>query len=268
MAKKPNLPKGISSYTTKDGGIRYRVRIFATGKQWAVGSFDSLQHAKTALTIEKGLIASRQWAPPPQRRKEESELANLEAGRSLTVAEWSSQWLDKQRALVQAGRLSEGTIVTRTSLLKRNVLPTIGHVPLREVTPESIENLVSAISEKPAKRAPTSRRNGTVANVVSLLKTLFNAAVSEGAGGIEVSLVKISTRSTERIQRVVDGSDYATPEEVAQLAIGMPTHLRLAVLLGSWCGLRQGEVLGLKRKDFHSRDKPNFAEVSVERQWK
>lgn len=47
MAKKPNLPKGISTYTTREGDIRYRVRVYASGKQWAVGSFDSLQHART-----------------------------------------------------------------------------------------------------------------------------------------------------------------------------------------------------------------------------
>lgn len=267
MAKKPNLPKGISTYITRDKDVRYRVRIFASGKQWAVGSYDSLQHARKALDIEKGLLASGQWTPPPQRKKKETDRAALESSKRLTVKEWSNQWLDKQRGLVETGRLSEGTVVTRTSLLKQNVLPVIGDLPLSQVAPSDIEGLVSALSAKPAKRAPGARRNGSVANVVSLLKTLFNAAISEGAGGLEASPVKIPTPSTTRIQRVADGSDYATPHEVAELALGMPERLRLAVLLGSWCGLRQGEVLGLKREDFIAQDGREFAQLKIERQW-
>ncbi len=184
MAKKPNLPKGISTYTTREGDIRYRVRVYASGKQWAVGSFDSLQHARTALNIEKGQIAARQWVPPPQRRKEEADRAAREAGQRLTVADWAAQWLERQRSRVKAGRLAQGTVVTRTSLLKQNILPVIGDLPLNEVTSEVIEDLVSTLSEKSARRIPGARRNGSVSNVVSLLKTLFNEAVSEGAGGL------------------------------------------------------------------------------------
>lgn len=183
MAKKPNLPKGISTYTTKGGDVRYRVRIYALGKQWTIGSHDSLQHAKVALDIEKGLLASRQWTPPPQRRQEEADRLALQAGKRLTVAEWSTQWLEKQRSR----GLSEGTIVTRTSLLRRNIIPVIGDMPLSEVRPETLDELVADLSKKPAKRAPGARRNGSVANVLSLLKTLFNEAASEGAGGLEIS---------------------------------------------------------------------------------
>ena len=41
----------------------------------------------------------------------------------------------------------------------------------------------------------------------------------------------------------------ASIAEVAALAEAMPDHLRVAVLLGAWCQLRRGELLGLRRRD-------------------
>jgi integrase len=41
----------------------------------------------------------------------------------------------------------------------------------------------------------------------------------------------------------------ATVAEVKALADAMPERLRLVVLLATWCQLRRGEILGLRRKD-------------------
>lgn len=37
--------------------------------------------------------------------------------------------------------------------------------------------------------------------------------------------------------------------EVGALAAAMPDHLRVVVLLASWCQLRRGEILALRRRD-------------------
>lgn len=41
----------------------------------------------------------------------------------------------------------------------------------------------------------------------------------------------------------------ATVREVEALEAAMPEHLRLVVLLATWCQLRRAELLGLRRKD-------------------
>lgn len=41
----------------------------------------------------------------------------------------------------------------------------------------------------------------------------------------------------------------ATVREVEALEVAMPEHLRLIVLLATWCQLRRAELLGLRRKD-------------------
>lgn len=51
------------------------------------------------------------------------------------------------------------------------------------------------------------------------------------------------------------------------MAQAMPEPLRIAVLLGAWCAMRQGEVLGLQRRDFRNLDDPDNATVVIDRQW-
>ncbi|WP_147433597.1 site-specific integrase [Galactobacter caseinivorans] len=65
--------------------------------------------------------------------------------------------------------------------------------------------------------------------------------------------------------------EVATPEEVADLAGRMPQGERLSVLLAAWCGVRIGEVLGLRRRDLWTapsvRDGENEATfLRIERQ--
>src|SRR5690625_151074 len=87
---------------------------------------------------------------------------------------------------------------------------------------------------------------------------MFNSAVSIKAGGLEASPVNVKAprRSTRRTG-ALDTDRTATPAEVRQFAAAMPEPLRLAVLLGAWCALRPGEVLGLQRRDL----------LNLETQW-
>lgn len=267
MARKQKLPPGISKRTDGGGRVRYRVRIFGWGKQWQVGDYDTLTDAKTALAIEKGLKANGQWTPPSQRRNEERQRHAQQAASALTVAQWAEKWLDQQEELAHAGRLSYGTVTTRRSLVRRNITPTIGHYRLVDLTPEIIQRLIDDLDKIPAKRVKGARGNGTTANVITCLKTMFAAAVEANAGGLTVSPVKAKHRPSQRIKPVTDGSDFATPAEIVALASAMPDHLQLAVLLGAWCDMRLGEVLGLKRKDFLNLAEPARAQVVIERQW-
>lgn len=45
-----------------------------------------------------------------------------------------------------------------------------------------------------------------------------------------------------------------TLEEARKLYFAMPEHIRAAVLLAAWGGLRRGEVLGLQRADINVED--------------
>lgn len=87
--------------------------------------------------------------------------------------------------------------------------------------------------------------------VLRTIRPLFNAAVEQGAGGLDKSPVK-----SKPLKAVVDERATAKPEQVKALADAMPSRLALSVYLAAWCALRQGEALGLQCRDFIDLDTP------------
>jgi integrase len=75
------------------------------------------------------------------------------------------------------------------------------------------------------------------------LRAVMNTAVRDGA--IATNPCQIVGGSSDRAKE----RPVATPAEVIALVEAITPRYRAAVLLAAWCGLRRGEVLGLRRDD-------------------
>lgn len=239
-------------------GKKYRVRLFVDGTQYGLGRYDTLADARAVLDQARTQKALGTFVPPSERRRQIRELQEKEKAGRVTVAQWSETWLEALASDPDHPR-SPGTITAYRSTLNAHVLPLIGDLSLAKVT----EGNIRAVVDKAREAGPHAARN-----TVTLLRSMFNAAVSIKAGGLEASPVNVKAprRSTRRAG-ALDTDRTATPAEVRQFAAAMPEPLRLAVLLGAWCALRQGEVLGLQRRDLLNLETPDAALVNIERQW-
>ena len=249
MPKKSSLPPGISQ---RPNG-KYWVRISYEGRQVSVGLFDTLSDAKVALTLAKADAVKGMFIPPAEKRRAAREKAAAEAARTLTLEQWAHEWLATFASLVEIGQRSKATYREYESVLSLYVLPSWAKTPLSHITPADVEKLLASI----LARKGTKTRN----KVLRTIRTLFNAAVEQGAGGLDKSPVK-----SKPLKAVVDERVTATPEQVKALADAMPERLALSVYLAAWCALRQGEALGLQRRDFIGLDTPQPM-LRVERQW-
>lgn len=250
MAKPVDLPQGLS--LSPQG--TYRVRVFWNGKQHSIGTFSTQGDAKAALAIARSEMARKIFIPPSELRKARQSEAVLNKIEATTVSEWAADWLTR---LEDAGRTT-ATIRSYRSTLNAHVVPAIGALRLIDVTGADIEGMLDKLKASP----------GAWNNVARVTRSLFLAAVSAGAGGITVSPFAVHIQSTRsKRTRGLSRSDLASPAEVWAMAQAMPEPLRIAVLLGAWCAMRQGEVLGLQRRDFRNLDDPDNATVVIDRQW-
>ena len=244
------LPQGIS--LSAEG--RYRVRIYWRGKQHSIGNFWTLGDAKAASAIARSEMARGIFIPPSELRRERASQDVLDLIEATTVAQWGAEWLAR---LEGVGR-TPATIRSYRSTLHAHIVPAIGHMRLAEVTTADIDTMLNTLKASP----------GAWTNVARVTRSLFLAAISAGAGGITVSPFAAHIESTrKRRERGLDRSDLATPAEVRAMSDAMPAELRVAVMLGAWCAMRQGEVLGLQRRDFRHLDDPDNATVRIDRQW-
>jgi integrase len=119
--------------------------------------------------------------------------------------------------------------------LRLHLVP-LDDVPLRALTPQVVREWYAA-----AMRGSGGRTS--IQQAYRLLRAVLNTAVRDGA--IATNPCQIPGAGSDRAKE----RPVATPAEVVALVEAITPRYRAAVLLAAWCGLRRGEVIGLKRPD-------------------
>jgi integrase len=146
----------------------------------------------------------------------------------ITVKTYANEWLELRQDL------AERTRDLYRHVLDRHVFPKIGNIPLADLAPSKVRSWHAGL----AKEHPA-----TAAKAYRLLSSIYRTAVVDGV--ILSSPCKVDGGGAERpAERPI-----ATVAEVEALEAAMPEHLRAMVPLATWCQLRRGEILGLRRKD-------------------
>lgn len=259
MSKERKLPNGIDLRTNG----QYRARISYNGQTYSIGHFYTVADAQAALDIARGEKARGTFIPPPVRRaqlkaKQKETLAE-QASASRTVTELAESWLDW---LEKMGR-SHGTVYTYRRRLEQSFLPSMGDWPVQMITVDDITRWYTELAK--------DKGTGVAKQLYSTVDALFRYGTGQtrdlprsfkpwlSESPVDVPGAK-TVKSTRRKDDVV-----ASVEDIESIADNMPDRERLGVLFGGWCGLRIGEVLGLRRRDI-STDHHGHMWLSVNEQ--
>jgi integrase len=209
------------------------IRQLPSGRWQARYSTASGKHVNAPHTFHAKLHAEAWLAD--RKREIDAKLWNPHADRAVRTvfAVYSAAWLASRTA--RGSALRPRTREMYQSILTRFLLPEFGDCALAEITPGQVrEWYARTLTDKPTLRAHTYGLLRTImATALSDELILANPCRIRGAG------------QTERVRTIVP----ATVAELAELTAAMPERLRLAVPLASWCALRFGEMVELRRKD-------------------
>lgn len=151
----------------------------------------------------------------------------------VTFGEYSASWLAGRHV---AGRpLKARTREHYAAILKRHLVPEFGTTPLAAITAADIREWhAETLIGKPTMRA----------HAYALLRTILASAVNDEL----IALNPCHIRGAGNSKRAVTIRP-ASVAELGKLAAAMPERLRLMVILASWCALRFGETVELRRAD-------------------
>lgn len=166
------------------------------------------------------------WTPP--RARQAAREKREAAATTNTVAAFA------ERYLAERG-LRPTTVKGYRTLLRTRILPMFGQAPLTQVTLTDIKLWRASLDP---------RTESTNASAYRLLRSILAAAEEEEL--IDRAPPKIRGAGSARVRRV---AKPATFEEVETITAAMPARLRLLIVLGAYVGLRQGELLELRRAD-------------------
>jgi len=153
-------------------------------------------------------------------------------GGKVTLNSFANEWLQ------QRTDLAERTAELYRHVLDRHILPVLGIATLAELSPTKVRAWHSNI----AKDHPA-----TASKAYRLLSSIMRTAVVDGI--IMTTPCKVEGAGTEHAAE----RPTASVVEIDSLSRAMPEHLRIVVELATWCQLRRGEILGLRRKDVDAK---------------
>ena len=203
----------IKRRTTSSGEARYDVRVRIGGRS-VTRTFKRRRDADAyATTLEAERL--RGLAIDPR------------AGR-VRFEDYAKSWLSRRPEL---------SVTTRhdyQKLLDNHLIPGFGSAEIAGIAPSTVRAWWATLSARSPARAAKAYR---------VLRAILNTAVSDGLLGRNPCQVARAgqERSPER--------PTATVAEVQALVDAMPERMALAIRLAAFCGLRRGELLGLRRRD-------------------
>jgi len=176
------------------------------------------------LADERARIEADTWTPPKQR-------AAARTARAVSLADYAAKWISERKVKPRTRLMYE-------SLLKHHIRDGIGASEITAVTPDAVRTWFAALGSE------HTRRNS---HVYGLLHAIMATAVKDG-------LVLVNPCQIERAMNVARKREpvILTVPELATLASTVPERLKALVLLSAWCGLRWGEVIELRRRDFEN----------------
>lgn len=163
-----------------------------------------------------------------------------------TYAEWSAQWTATEVGLRPSTRVRDDVY------LRTHVLPRFGTTPLAHLSHLDVRRWVSDLTR--SGLAPA-----TVHKAHQVLNKSLRAAVDARLLAINPAERVPLPRIERREMRVLD------PDDIRRLAAATPDRYRAMVLFDAYCGLRLGELAGLRRGRVNlARREVTVAEIAVE----
>jgi integrase len=222
-----------------------RKRSFASieqlpSKRWRVrytgpdGRFHKAPHTFAAkIDAEAYAIAVR--------RKIDKDLwdaTDLDPKEHATFGAYAARWLANRQ--VSGRPIKARTREHYQQILDDHLLDTFGTRQLAAIKPKDVRDwYAETLTDRPTMRS----------HAYSLLRTIFTSAVNDELIDANPARIVGAGRS-KRVHKIRP----ASVEELGVLTAEMPERLQLMVTLASWCALRFGESVELRRGDIDLGD--------------
>ena len=212
---------------------RYQARYTApNGKEErAPRTFDTLGTARKFLSVKEAEIITNSWNPSAKYS-------------NATFGEFAQVWLSQRE-------LKPRTFEHYGKILDNHLLPAFGSERVAVLSSDLIKEWYSAWGSK----TPTLK-----SHVYGLLRTILNTAVEDGV----ISANPCHIRGAGSAKRAIKIRE-ASLEELEIIMREMPDKYQAMVPLASWCAMRFGEIVELRRKDLEINLEEDFGKIRIRR---
>lgn len=175
------------------------------------------------------------WSPPATTDQKQAKRAA-----EVKFGDYAKKWVETRT--VKGRPLRPRTREHYEQLLEGHIYPTFQNKAVRDITMDAVDRWYAKV----APSAPTTR-----AHAYGLLRTILETARKRDRL-VDVNPCEIvGAGSAERKSK----TKPATYAEIDTIISEMPEHLSAMVVLATWCAMRDGELIELRRGDLNIYDR-------------
>jgi integrase len=185
-------------------------------------------------TFGTRLIAEA-WVVDTRRKidKDQWDATDLDPKEQVTFGVYAQRWLASRQ--VSGRPIKARTREHYSAILDDHLLDTFGNRQVAAIKPKDVRDwYAETLTDRPTMRT----------HAYSLLRTIMASAVNDELIDANPARIVGAGRS-KRVHKIRP----ASVEELGVLTAAMPERLQLMVTLASWCALRFGEAVELRRGD-------------------
>lgn len=216
-------------WNKKPDGSKVRSDRYGTGLRWQV-RYRNPEGKSRNRSFERQVDADRFMASISMELHRGTYI-DPKSG-SIKFEELSTKWLASRTA-------DSSTLVQNELHIRKHMLPYWKGISVGSIKNSEIQTWISDLQE--VGLSPKYIRL-TFVNFRLILEIAVNGELIQ-KNPVNYSKLHFPTPTRARVE-------VWTQEQVSSVIASHPSHLRLMPLLGATCGLRQGEILGLRVQDF------------------
>lgn len=184
-------------------------------------------------------IALNTWTPPVRLNKKELDV------QTMTFAELADMYMRNIRK-PNGEKLEETTQSHKEGRLRNYLLPAFGSKPITAITSNDVQRWYDNFDcDERTGRNVTAR-----SHCYSLLRSIFNYACKTTLDNTGKPLLERTPCTLKlRKPKTRHESKVASVQQLKDLYDSMPANMRVAVIIGGACGLREGEICALTTAD-------------------
>ena len=191
---------------------------------------DLVRHSAPVTFVTR--IDAEGWLADQERRISRGEWTA--PTRHVVVPERPVLFGDFAVQVLAGRRLRPATIALYAKLLRLAILPTFGALPVAEITAGQVTAWYATQKSTPTQQA----------NAYGLLKSILAEAVVDGL--IPANPCRVKAGGQKHRAREID---VLSADQLQHYLAAVPEQRMVPLLLAGWCGLRSGEVRGLRVRD-------------------
>jgi len=182
---------------------------------------------------------------------------NINCRKNIKFSEWIDIWLQNERPFIK-----ESTYATYTNIIENHITPSLGTKNINNIKNDDLQNMIFEKLNSGSLNNSRGLSLKTVRDIMTVTRSCLNSAMKKGIIKRKVFEYKFPKNMADKKIKIFTHTEQS---KLFEYIISNLDEKSLGILISLLCGLRIGEICGLKWCDIDFKNEMLSVNRTVQR---